>query len=62
MGKAMATKAKKRFGTLVREKRKAKGISLRKFAGLVGVSALGGGDRLIANLLAVMPLVTLTLN
>ncbi len=35
----MATKMKKRFGTLVREKRMAKGISLRKFAELVGVSA-----------------------
>ncbi len=35
----MATKTKKPFGTLVREKRTAKGISLRKFAELVGVSA-----------------------
>lgn len=35
----MATKTKKPFGTLVREKRTAKGISLRKFADLVGVSA-----------------------
>ena len=35
----MATKTKKRFGTLVREKRTARGISLRKFAELVGVSA-----------------------
>ena len=35
----MATKTKKPFGTLVREKRTAKGISLRKFAALVGVSA-----------------------
>jgi transcriptional regulator with XRE-family HTH domain len=35
----MATKTKKRFGALVREKRTARGISLRKFAELVGVSA-----------------------
>jgi transcriptional regulator with XRE-family HTH domain len=35
----MATKTKKRFGPLVREKRTAKGISLRKFAEMVGVSA-----------------------
>jgi transcriptional regulator with XRE-family HTH domain len=34
----MATKTKKPFGTLVREKRTAKGISLRKFAEMVGVS------------------------
>lgn len=35
----MPPKMKKTFGTLVREKRTAKGISLRKFAELVGVSA-----------------------
>ncbi len=35
----MATKTKKPFGPLVREKRTAKGISLRKFAEMVGVSA-----------------------
>ncbi len=34
----MAIKAKKRFGLVVREKRTAKGLSLRKFAEQVGVS------------------------
>jgi HTH-type transcriptional regulator, competence development regulator len=34
----MGTKSKNRFGQLIREKRKAKGLSLRKFAALVGVS------------------------
>jgi transcriptional regulator with XRE-family HTH domain len=34
----MATKAKKRFGQFVRDRRTAKGLSLRKFAELVGVS------------------------
>ena len=34
----MATKAKKRFGPFVRDRRTAKGLSLRKFAELVGVS------------------------
>jgi hypothetical protein len=32
------TKAKKRLGCFVRQKRLAKGITLRKFAELVGVS------------------------
>src|SRR5947209_18895809 len=35
----MATKAKKRFGQLIRDRRTAKALSLRKFAALVGVSA-----------------------
>jgi transcriptional regulator with XRE-family HTH domain len=35
---AMGTKSKNRFGQLVREKRKAKGLSLRKFSEMVGVS------------------------
>ncbi len=34
----MATRSKKRFGQLIREKRQAKGLSLRKFAGKVGMS------------------------
>jgi HTH-type transcriptional regulator, competence development regulator len=34
----MTIKTKKRFGMLVREKRTAKGFSLRKFAEMVGVS------------------------
>lgn len=34
----MATKAKKRFGQFVRDRRTAKELSLRKFAELVGVS------------------------
>ena len=35
----MVTKAKKHFGQFVRDRRTAKGLSLRKFAELVGVSA-----------------------
>jgi transcriptional regulator with XRE-family HTH domain len=34
----MATKTKKRFGQLIRDRRTAQGLSLRKFAELVGVS------------------------
>jgi transcriptional regulator with XRE-family HTH domain len=34
----MPTKARKRFGQFVRDRRTAKGLSLRKFAELVGVS------------------------
>jgi transcriptional regulator with XRE-family HTH domain len=34
----MATKTKKRFGKFVRDRRTVKGLSLRKFAALVGVS------------------------
>jgi transcriptional regulator with XRE-family HTH domain len=34
----MAIKTKKRFGLVVREKRMATGLSLRKFADMVGVS------------------------
>src|SRR5438128_1251926 len=37
-GMDMVTKAKKHFGQFVRDRRTAKGLSLRKFAEMVGVS------------------------